>query len=213
MRKSIIVIFTVIAALLMCTSVFAADIKITSAEQLDTGKVKVVCAVVGAEDIMTLCVVSYESNADIASIKQIDDAALKKIIYIDQFESAVSDMGTVEFVFDPAAWISPAKTYVVKVGGTGVSMPDTMVIVKDPNGGFEFFYGDADGDNWITASDAAYVLQNVLIESIDMPIKNLTANWFKYIDVDGDNNITAYDATEILQKSLVESHKMPVEEQ
>ncbi len=210
MKKLLPLILGIIFILLLNTAVFAADIKIESAQRLDSGKVKVVCAVTSTEAVQTVTVISYEAETDLSSLTDITDDILKKIIHIDQFEAEISAQNKIEFEFDPAEWTSSEKTYVVKVGGAGIADPDVMII-KNNGGELEFIFGDADGDNNITASDAAYVLQNALVESAKMPIKSLTENWFKYVDVDGDGYITAADALEILQKSLLESYKMPIE--
>ena len=75
----------------------------------------------------------------------------------------------------------------------------------------EFAFGDADADNVVTASDAAFVLQKTLVGSIEMPIQKKTNDWMKYIDVDCDNAITASDAAFILQKTLVGTLELPAE--
>ncbi len=84
---------------------------------------------------------------------------------------------------------------------------DTVVIGTediDPWLGPELgsLYGDADGNNIITASDATYVIQKTLADTFELPIQKKTDNWFKYIDVDADSNVTANDAALIFQKTL-----------
>ncbi|MBR6400275.1 MAG: dockerin type I repeat-containing protein [Firmicutes bacterium] len=205
MRKIFFLILTMIFTALAGTAVFAAEIKIESAQQLETGEVKVVCALTDAQAVQTLTVISYEAETDLSSVSQIDGETLKKIIHIDQFEAELSAQGRAEFVFDPAAWTDSEKTYVVKVGGEGIAKPDTMIIKKSGES-LEFIYGDADGDSRVTASDAVLVLQKALTESAQLPLAKKTDNWFKYADVDGDGYITAADATEIMQKTLIESY-------
>jgi hypothetical protein len=79
------------------------------------------------------------------------------------------------------------------------------------NGEAVITYGDADSDNILTASDAAYVLQKVLNSQSEMPIESQTQDWMTYVDVDKDNILTASDAAYILQKVLNGNSKMPVE--
>ena len=65
-------------------------------------------------------------------------------------------------------------------------------------------YGDVDGDEVITANDAAYIMQHVLMPILDEVAINKA-------DVDGDGVITAGDAAYSLQKALNGSFIMPVE--
>ncbi len=76
----------------------------------------------------------------------------------------------------------------------------------------EFLFGDADADNAITASDAAFVLQKALISTFEVPVEKKTNTPIKYIDVDCDNNITASDAAFILQKALISTFELPAEQ-
>ena len=74
-----------------------------------------------------------------------------------------------------------------------------------------YVFGDADGDNVITASDAAFVLQKTLVSTFELPIEKKTEDWLKYTDVDCDNFVTASDAAFILQKTLVSTFELPAE--
>ena len=74
-----------------------------------------------------------------------------------------------------------------------------------------FVFGDADADNVVTASDAAFVLQKTLISTFELPIQKKTDDWLKYVDVDADTNITASDAAFILQKTLISTFELPAE--
>ncbi|MBQ9518604.1 MAG: CotH kinase family protein [Firmicutes bacterium] len=71
-------------------------------------------------------------------------------------------------------------------------------------------YGDVDCDSFVTASDAAFVLQKAMTDTFELPIQS-REDWFEYTDVDRDNNITASDAAFILQKALSDSFKMTAE--
>ena len=64
----------------------------------------------------------------------------------------------------------------------------------------DIYYGDADGDGAITASDAAMVLQYTLNGKWTGAIP------VEYCDVDADGYISASDATDILQRALVETY-------
>ena len=85
-----------------------------------------------------------------------------------------------------------------------------MTIINN-NGTLEFIFGDADADNVITASDAAFILQKTLISTFELPIQKKTNDWLIYADVDADNNITASDAAFILQKTLISTFELPAE--
>ena len=74
-----------------------------------------------------------------------------------------------------------------------------------------FVFGDADADNVVTASDAAFVLQKTLISTFELPIQKKTDDWLKYVDVDDDTYITASDAAFILQKTLISTFELPAE--
>ena len=75
----------------------------------------------------------------------------------------------------------------------------------------EYIFGDADADNAVTASDAAFVLQKTLVSTFELPIQKKTDDWLKYTDVDCDNFVTASDAAFILQKTLVSTFELPAE--
>lgn len=75
-----------------------------------------------------------------------------------------------------------------------------------------FIFGDVDGDETVTASDAAAVLQKTLLSTTELPIQTLTGDWMKYADVSCDGIIAADDAACILQKVLREEYIMPAEE-
>ena len=206
MRKITTIILIFVFAMLLSKAVFAAEIKIESAEQLSSGKVKVVCALTGGESTQVITVMAYEKDA---SGEELSSSYYEKLIHIDQFEADVTD-GKLEFEFDPASWTSQNKTYIVKVGGLGITTADTMTIINN-NGTLEFIFGDADADNVITASDAAFILQKTLISTFELPIQKKTNDWLIYADVDADNNITASDAAFILQKTLISTFELPAE--
>ncbi len=72
------------------------------------------------------------------------------------------------------------------------------------------YYGDIDGNNFITASDATYVLQKTMVNTYELPIEKRIDDCLKYVDVDGDTNITANDAALIFQKALVSTFELPI---
>jgi len=45
----------------------------------------------------------------------------------------------------------------------------------------DFIYGDADADGKITSSDAAIILQKVLLGEYEMPIEKKTDDYLKYV--------------------------------
>lgn len=87
--------------------------------------------------------------------------------------------------------------------------PKTTIIYNEHPLGFIF--GDADADDNITASDAAYVLQKALVRTFELPIERETENWLRYADVDGDEDITSGDAAYVLQKALKSTFELPAE--
>lgn len=77
----------------------------------------------------------------------------------------------------------------------------------------DILYGDADGDNILSAADSAALLQKALVSTYEMPVQKKTDDWPKYADVDTDGKITANDSALVLQKALVSTYKMPAEKQ
>ena len=71
--------------------------------------------------------------------------------------------------------------------------------------------GDVDDDGYLTATDAAIVMQRVLDEKVKMPIEK-TRSYMYIADVDGDDVLTASDATLIMQKVLDPKIKFKWEE-
>lgn len=209
MHKIFAFFVTAVLTVLFSVSVFAAEIKIESAKYTDDGAVKVACSLTDGGSEQELTVIAYEADTDLTNTEAIKAESYKDIIHIDQITAEVKD-GMLEFVFDPAAWIDRGKTYIVSVGGAGLNI-DKMIISVDPDGTMTFIIGDTDGDDKVTAADAAYVLQKTLIESMELPIQSRSADWFKYADVDGDGKLTAADAALILQKTLLESFSFSVQ--
>jgi len=75
----------------------------------------------------------------------------------------------------------------------------------------DFIYGDADADGKITSSDAAIILQKVLLGEYEMPIEKKTDDYLKYVDVDCDKMITSSDAANVLQKTLISTFSFNAE--
>ena len=71
--------------------------------------------------------------------------------------------------------------------------------------------GDVDDDGYLTATDAAIVMQRVLDENVKMPIEK-TRSYMYIADADGDDVLTATDATLIMQKVLDPKTKFKWEE-
>ncbi|MBR1442692.1 MAG: hypothetical protein IJ583_04075 [Firmicutes bacterium] len=206
MRKITTIVLAFVFTMLLSTAVFAAEIKIESAEQVSSGKVKVVCALTGGESTQVITVMAYEKDA---SGEELSNSYYEKLIHIDQFEADVTD-GKVKFEFDPASWTSQNKTYIVKVGGLCITTADTMTIINN-NGTLEFIFGDADADGTVTENDAALILQKTLTSTSELPIQQETDCWFVYIDADEDNNITSNDAALVLKKATTSSFELPAE--
>ena len=86
---------------------------------------------------------------------------------------------------------------------------DVTAVFSLPETEEKFVYGDADGDGILAASDAAMVMQKVLVNTYKLPLEYKTDNYMEFIDVDKDGFITASDAAYILQKVLVSSFEFP----
>ena len=76
----------------------------------------------------------------------------------------------------------------------------------------DVIYGDADGNNTLTAADAAAVLQKVLNSAYKVPLEEKTSNYMLYLDVDAGGTLTAADSAAILQKVLNSAYAFPCED-
>ncbi len=72
--------------------------------------------------------------------------------------------------------------------------------------------GDVNCDNYVTAEDAALLMQKVLRSEFVLSIEEKYPAVFRlFTDVDGDGIFTSSDVAHILQKSLDSGYKMPVD--
>ncbi|MBO5561448.1 MAG: Ig-like domain-containing protein, partial [Firmicutes bacterium] len=110
-------------------------------------------------------------------------------------------MSEVKDDFGDVLYYTAPDEFVVRFN---INITDELVS-KDPA------FGDADGDNVVTANDATFVLQKTLKSTFELPIQKKTDDWLKYADVDADNTITASDSAFILQKTLISTFELPAE--
>ena len=76
----------------------------------------------------------------------------------------------------------------------------------------EITLGNTEGTNDpISASNAAAILQKVMVDETVLPIQGVTDSWFDFLDVDLSGDLTATDAAFVLQKVLNVEFVLPAE--
>lgn len=76
-------------------------------------------------------------------------------------------------------------------------------------------YGDADGDDKLTAADCSHIMQKVLDNSYKTPVEDIIDDYMGVLCVSDKNHAdvaVAADAATVLQKILDSSYKFPVEQ-
>lgn len=123
------------------------------------------------------------------------------IVYINQMGYTDTD-GNFTFLFGVKGTLNPNKSYIVRIGGDGLSAPAALIVGTNGQGEIDFIYGDANSDGVIDASDASLVLQYVLDkDSVDEKFTSVE-NFNEKINVTGEEYVSAKDASCILQKSI-----------
>ncbi|MBR1735436.1 MAG: hypothetical protein IJ736_00260, partial [Firmicutes bacterium] len=155
------------------------------------------------------------SNVDVAIST---DTEGESIIATQSIEAiSAQDKKILNFVVDPAS-INTEDDVIVLNTVLSTSTEEANkgnnykgFILEETPDKASFVFGDADGDNAVTAGDAAFVLQKALISTFELPLQEKTDDWLKYADADADNKITASDSAFILQKALVSTFELPAE--
>ncbi|MBR6399990.1 MAG: Ig-like domain-containing protein, partial [Firmicutes bacterium] len=139
---------------------------------LDAGETQTLSAAVYPADASDGRIIWESSDTDVVSVDENG-----KI-------TAVSD-GTATIRAYPA----DSETRLVSSADYGSLSPDvyeplpqymTEFTVTVRGGASAFVFGDADGDDMITASDATAVMQKTLIDSMQLPLQSKTDDWLKY---------------------------------
>ena len=116
---------------------------------------------------------------------------------------------------DGTPFITTASKKLTKEEADAIKVTDwfggwTPKNYKENSGGDDdddkIIYGDVDGNGFVTAADAAIVLQAAIDSSF-----NLTGNALKAADVDGTGDISVNDASLVLQKVLDSKVVLPAE--
>ena len=181
MRKIICGLLSAAALLSLCTAVSAAEVSVTKAEQDTNGTVKVEC---------TLSEASAGENITVLACEYNDATYSKDMIYIDQFNAAVTD-NKFSFSFAPASWTNTAKTYIVRVGGADIDTPAERIIAF--YGVRVFSAGDINGDKVVDELDARLLLSYLSGTAYLTPQQPAAA------DIHVDSSIDMLDVIAILQ--------------
>jgi hypothetical protein len=185
-----LIAFTAVAVAVFSINIYAAEIKISGA---------------GFDDESVICTGSLTDGVDgqtiVAMVYNIDT---DEIAYINQIEADKN--GNFRLVLDMDSIAE--GYYAVRLGGKEISKADEVRLGAYTSG-MAVLWGDADGNNFIDANDAAYTLQY----SLDSASLSPTPQQILAMDVSKEGYITANEAAQILQKSLNLSYMLPVEEE
>ncbi|MCD8159196.1 MAG: hypothetical protein LUD77_09975 [Clostridiales bacterium] len=125
----------------------ASDIEITSFEQASDGVVSVSCSISDADDSQRITVVSCEAD---------DETYTEDVVFIDQLTPEISD-DTFSFEFTPADWVTSGKSYILRVGGDGITTPAELVVVYA--NGYIAIAGDVNRDIYVNMRDVILLRQ------------------------------------------------------
>ncbi len=126
-------------------------------------------------------------------------------------DGTMTEIGTAETSFINKTPLELMQIRLVRTAASTVYFDNIQLAEATDDVTDVFTYGDANGDDTLTAADAATILQKVLNASFTMGIESLTTDYMKYVDVNGDDELTASDAANVLQKVLNNSFKFAVE--
>lgn len=134
----------------------------------------------------------------------------ENLSYINQTVYTDAD-GAFSFQLGVKDTLDANKVYVVRIGGSNVSEPASLIVGTNSGGEVSFVIGDVNGDGQITVADASIALQYILNpNSVDSAITS-REDFEKRINVTGKEDITAEQVACILQKALNSSFKFPTE--
>ena len=126
------------------------------------------------------------------------------IYYINQKIYTNPD-GEFSFKLGVKGTLEADKTYIVRIGGTGISEPISIIVGTDGDGKVEFILGDVNSDGKIDVNDASIGLK-YLLDPLSVDDKIVSAERFdEKIKVMGKEIFTAEDVACILQKALNEN--------
>jgi hypothetical protein len=119
-----------------------------------------------------------------------------EIFYINQTDANADKSGAFKASFNIAKLLDDDGVYIVRVGGTNIDTPVTMVITGIGDND-TVFLGDVNLDGRITAADASLTLQHVLYN-----LEYLTQRQVDAMMVSDSGIITSENAAQILAKAL-----------
>ncbi|MCC8097965.1 MAG: hypothetical protein LIO44_05310 [Eubacterium sp.] len=192
-----------IGAAVLALSVFSAGVSaqgavidITGAEINSNGYVDVNVSVTEPEDNMQYTMLVLKAASD-------GSYTLDNIVYLNQLNKGEYNEADEGISFTMAFAAESGESYLVKVGGTAVSEPDSYEFGEE---GGDVMYGDADSNGILTANDSAEALMKALNSEYKAKAE------LKVIDVNGNGEVDAGDSAEILSKVLNSAYKFGVEE-
>lgn len=196
MKKTMGAVAAALCVFSAAVSVSGAEIDITNAEINGDGYVSVGVSVEDAEENMSYTMLVLKADES-------GSYTLENLVYLNQLnegEYTEAEDGSLSFTM---AFAAESGSYLVKVGGTAVSEPDSY---ETGGGEDDFLYGDSDLNGVLTANDSAIALMKALSSDFEAKAE------LRVIDVNGDGEIGADDSAEILSKVLNSAYKFSVEE-
>lgn len=133
----------------------------------------------------------------------------EEILFIDQQDAVVGENGAYTISFKLSELAKENTRYLVRVGGTNVAEPASMVFLFGTGGEVTIIYGDVNNDGKVDSSDAAELLQYVL----DPSNTNISEQGLKNAQIQKEpvEDLTATEVSLILQKALKSGFKFPIE--
>ncbi len=151
MKKLILCTAGVMLSFCFGVNTFAATkASIESAVQEPTGAIQVNCSIKEPNVMQEITVMACEYG---------DETFLNDVIYADQFSADISKENEFSFSFSPANWTDTAKAYIVRVGGTNIDVPASMLIAFYD--GKIYKAGDVNGNGVVDEIDASLLLKYI----------------------------------------------------
>lgn len=144
-------ILTFVMTLLLGSTALAATAHIQAAYQDTDGNINIKCNIKDSSGNETITLMANEWQ---------DETYTQDIIYVTQEKISLDEYGSFEYIFTPAAWAdSENKVYILRVGGTNIKVPDSIIIAF--NNGSVYSASDINNDGIVDDKDASILLKYV----------------------------------------------------
>lgn len=176
-------ILTLVMSLFMSSTAFAATADIQEAYEKIDGNIYIKCNIKDGSDNETITLMASQWQ---------DETYTQDIIYAAQKKVSLDENGSFEYIFTSAACAdNENKIYILRVGGTNIETPDSIIIAF--NGGNVYSASDINNDGIVDVKDASILLK--YISGIDA---TLTSAQLQAGDMDKNTIIDITDVIAIL---------------